>query len=439
MSIELLTLLLFSALILALVVGIPITFCMGGVTALFILLCYSPSSLAMIMSITYGVMDNFVLIAIPLFVLMGAILQRSGVAEDAYSALYSWIGAIKGGLAVATILVCTIFAACTGISGAATVAMGVIALPSMLKRGYDKFISIGSIATAGGLGILIPPSVIMILYGVFAGESIGQLYAGGVFPGLLLSSLYITYVLVKSYLKPSLCPSIPKKERLSFNEKLRTLWLLLPPLFLIVIVLGSLFIGICTPTEAAAIGVAGSIVCALLRKRFSLEVLKDSCRETLRLSGMVIWIIVGGSCFSSIYTSIGAVELIKNVTASLGVSKYVILAGTQFILFILGCLMDPGGILMITTPVFVPVIKMLGFDPVWYGVLFVVNMEMAYITPPFGFNLFYMKSVVPPGVTMQDIYRSIVPFVVLQAIGLVICIIFPEIILWLPQKLFGEG
>jgi tripartite ATP-independent transporter DctM subunit len=439
MGIEFLTLLLFSALILSLIVGIPISFCMGGVAALFILFCFNPSSLSMITSVAYGVMDNFVLTAIPLFVLMGAILQRSGVAEDAYSALYNWIGTIKGGLAVATVLVCTIFAACTGISGAATVAMGVIALPSMLKRGYDKLISIGCIATAGGLGILIPPSVIMIMYGVFAGESIGQLYAGGVFPGLLLASLYIIYILARSYLKPSLCPPIPQEERLSLKEKLRSLWLLLPPMFLIIIVLGSLFRGICTPTEAAAIGAAGSIICALLRKRFSLLVLKDSCRETLRLSGMVIWIIIGGSCFSSIYTSIGAVELIKNVTASLEVSKYVVLAGMQFILFILGCLMDPGGILMITTPVFVPVIKMLDFDPVWYGVLFVINMEMAYITPPFGFNLFYMKSIVPPGVTMQEIYRSIAPFVVLQAIGLVICIIFPEIILWLPQKLFGGG
>jgi len=435
MSVELITLLLFGLLILLLLAGVPLAFCLGGVAVLFVLLFWSPKALSMISSVTYGVMNNFILIAIPLFIFMGIVLHRSGIAEDAYDMMYKWLGGVRGGLAVATVGVCTVFAACTGISGAATVAMGVIALPSMLKRGYDKSIAVGCISAGGALGILIPPSVLMIVYGVFAGESIGQLFAGGVFPGLLLASLFIIYILIRSYLQPHLCPSIPPEERPSWQERLASLRAVILPMFLVLSVLGTIFKGICTPTEAAAVGSAGSLVCAAIRRKLSWMLLKESCYEGMRLSCMVVWIIIGGSCFASLYTAIGAVEFIKGVVAALPVSRYVVLAGMQFSLFILGMLMDPGGIIMITTPIYVPLIKMLGFDPVWFGVLFMVNMEMAYLTPPFGFNLFYMKSIVPSSISMVDIYKSIVPFVILQATGLILLILFPDIILWLPKML----
>lgn len=435
MSVELITLLLFGSLILLLITGVPLAFCLGGVAIIFVILFWSPQALSMISNVTYGVMDNFILTAIPLFIFMGMVLQRSGIAEDAYAMMYKWIGGLRGGLAVATVGVCTVFAACTGISGAATVAMGVIALPAMLRRDYDKSIAVGCISAGGALGILIPPSVLMIVYGVFAGESIGKLFAGGIFPGLILAALFICYILVRSYLQPNLCPAIPSEERPSWGERFASLRVVILPMLLILAVLGTIFKGICTPTEAAAIGSAGSIICAAIRRKFTWMVLKESCYEGLRLSCMVVWIIIGGSCFASLYTAIGAVEFIKEVVAALPVSRYVVLAGMQVTLFILGMLMDPGGIIMITTPIFVPVIKMIGFDPVWFGVLFIVNMEMAYLTPPFGFNLFYMKSIVPPSISMADIYKSIVPFVALQAIGLILLILFPEIALWLPKML----
>jgi len=435
MSTELITFLLFASLVLMLITGLPLAFSMGGVAALFVLVLQGPYALSILSSITYGVMDNFILTAIPLFIFMGLVLQRSGVADDAYAMMYKWIGGIRGGLAMGTVGVCTIFAACTGISGAATVTMGVIALPAMLRYNYHKSIAVGCISAGGALGILIPPSVLMIVYGIFSGESIGQLYAGGVFPGLLLATLFIIYIAIRCYFQGHLGPPIPLEERATWMERLISLRAVILPMALIIIVLGTIFKGVCTPTEAAAIGCAGSLLCAAIYRKLNWTLLKETCYEGLRLSCMVLWIIIGGSCFASLYTYIGALEFIKGVVSALPVSPYLILVGMQSSLFILGMLMDPGGIIMITVPIFVPIIKMLGFDAVWFGVLFIINMEMAYLTPPFGFNLFYMKAIVPKTINMMDIYKSIVPFVSLQAVCLVMCILYPKIILWFPQTL----
>jgi tripartite ATP-independent transporter DctM subunit len=433
MSTELITFLLFASLVLLLITGLPLAFSMGGVAALFVLVLQGPYALSILSSITYGVMDNFILTAIPLFIFMGLVLQRSGVADDAYAMMYKWIGGVRGGLAMGTVGVCTIFAACTGISGAATVTMGVIALPAMLRYNYHKSIAVGCISAGGALGILIPPSVLMIVYGIFSGESIGQLYAGGVLPGLLLATLFIIYIGIRCYFQLHLGPPIPPEERATWKERFISLRAVILPMALILIVLGTIFKGVCTPTEAAAIGCAGSLLCAAIYRKLNWKLLKEACYEGLRLSCMVLWIIIGGSCFASLYTYIGALDFIKGVVSALPVSPYLILVGMQFSLFILGMLMDPGGIIMITVPIFVPIIKMLGFDAVWFGVLFIINMEMAYLTPPFGFNLFYMKAIVPKTINMMDIYKSIAPFVGLQAVSLLLCILYPEIILWFPQ------
>ncbi|MEW6425440.1 MAG: TRAP transporter large permease subunit [Bacillota bacterium] len=436
MSVGLTTFLLFASLTVLLLSGLPLAFVMGSLAVLFNLFLLGPQSLAMISSVVYGVMDNFIFIAIPLFIFMGMVLQRSGIAEDAYDMMYKWIGGIKGGLAMGTVAICTIFAALTGISAAATVAMGLVALPSMLKRGYDKFIAMGCISAGGTLGILIPPSVLMIVYGVFASESIGKLFAGGILPGLLLSFLFIAYIAVRSHLQPQLCPAIPPEERPTWGERFLALRGLILPILLILAVLGVIFGGVCTPTEAAAVGSLGSLLCAAIRRSLTWTVLKESCYQSIRLSCMIIWIIIGSSCFCSLYTAVGAIEFIKEIVAALPVSPYLIMAGMMFSLIILGMFLDPGGIVMITTPIFVPVIKMLGFDPVWFGVLFIINMQVGYLTPPFGFNLFYMKSIVPKNITMSDIIRSIVPFVIIMILSLIILIVFPDIILWLPNKLF---
>lgn len=437
MSVTFITVLLFASLILLLVTGLPLAFVMGGVATFFVLILWKPAALLMISSQAFGVMNNFILVAIPLFVFMGMVLQRSGIADDAYDMMYKWIGGMRGGLAIATVGVCTVFAACCGISAAACVAMGVIALPAMLKRNYDKSIAVGSIAAGSSLGILIPPSILFIVYGMFTNESIPRLFAGGLFPGLLLASMFSIYIATRSYLQPKVGPAIPPEERPTWRERFVSMRGMILPIILIAAVLGTIFGGVCSPTEAAAIGSLGSLICAAVHRKLTWKVIKEASYEGLRLSCMVCWIIIGGVCFASLYTAVGALEFIKGLVAVMPVSPYVILAGIQVTLLALGCLIDPGGIIMITTPIFVPLIKMLGFDPVWFGVLFIVNMEAGYLTPPFGFNLFYMKSIVPPGITMGDIYRSIIPFVVLMMICLVILVIFPQIALWLPNLIFG--
>ena len=433
MEVGTITALLFLSLVTGLLTGLPLVFILGGLAVAFSYFLLGPASLFIISSTAFGVMNNFILTSIPLFVFMGIILQHSGIAEALFEMMYKWIGGIRGGLAMGTVVICTLFAAMSGISGAATVAMGVIALPAMLKHDYHKDIAVGSISAGGALGILIPPSVLMIVYGVFAGESIGALFAGGVIPGFLLALMFIVYIGIRSYINPALGPAVPREDRASWREKMISLKAVILPIILIFLVLGVIFKGIATPTEAAAIGALGALFCATISKRLTWDVFKQASFQSLSLSCMIIWIIIGGSCLTRLYTAVGAVDFIGDVMGALPVSRYVILFGIQVTLLFLGMLLDPGGIIMICTPVFVPVIKALGFDPIWFGVLFIVNMEMSYLTPPFGFNLFYMKSIVPRSVTMIDIYKSVIPFVGIQVLCLLLLILFPKLVTWLPS------
>ncbi|MBU4277186.1 MAG: TRAP transporter large permease subunit [Proteobacteria bacterium] len=427
------TLLLFAALVVLLTTGLPLAFVLGAVAVIFTYFMWGPNALMAMASNALGVSQNFILSGIPLFIFMGVVLQKSGLAGALYEMVYKWVGGIRGGLAVGTVIICMFFAAMTGTSGAATVSMGLIAIPSMLNRGYDKKMVMGSISAGGALGILIPPSVLMIVYSLFAGESVGAMFAGGILPGLLLGGLFILYILIRCLLDPKMGPAIPRHELPSWRERILALRAVALPVALILAVLGTIFWGLATPTEAAAIGAVGALICAAAVGSLSWRVFQEAGFESLRLSCMVVWIIIGGSCFASLYTAIGAVDFIKQVVDALPVGRWMVLLGIQLSFFVLGMLLDPGAIIMICTPVFVPLVKSLGFDPVWFGVLFIVNMEMAYLTPPFGFNLFYMKAIAPPGVTMVDIYKAILPFVAVQAVCMAILMLFPEIVLWLPN------
>lgn len=438
MSIELITILLFGALVFFLALGLPLAFVLGGVGMVGCYFLWGSKGLFVAAAQAYGAMGKFTLLAIPLFIFMAMILERAGVADDLYTMMHRWMGPLRGGLAMGTVLICTIFAAMAGISGAATVSMGVIALPAMLKRGYDKVIAMGCISGGGALGILIPPSVPMILYATLTGESIGGLFAGGVFPGILLSFLFILYIGIRCFLQPTLGPALPREERATWKEKLVSLRAVALPIIIIVMVLGSIYSGVCTATEAAALGCLGAFISAAVYCKLNWTLVKEACYRTANLTAMIIWILIGAYCFTSVYTGTGAHELMEKLLLSIPGGRYAILITMQVVFFILGCILDPAGIIMICTPVFVPVIKSLGFDPLWFGILFIMNMEMGYLTPPFGFNLFYMKAIAPPGVTMTDIYRSIVPFVILQAVGLAIVIIFPEIALWFPRAVLGR-
>lgn len=429
--------LLFFTMIVMLLVGSPFAFSIGATALLFAYFVWGPASLAMVAVCTFGAMSTTVFLALPLFILMGTFLERSGIADGLYELMYKSIGRVKGGLASGTVIICTMFAAMTGISGAATISMGVIALPSMLKRNYDKRIAIGCISAGGALGILIPPSVAMIIYGTVGGVSIGRLFAGGILPGLLLAALFIVYIHIRAALNPSLGPALPREERASLRVIISQLRSLILPIVLIVSVLGSIFSGVATPTEAAAVGAFGSIVAAAINRRLNWSLTMECCRQTLKFTAMIMWIVICANWLSSTYAGLGGPMLVDELIKSAGVNRWIVLICIEGLLIIMGMIMETTGIILITVPIFVPIIHALNFDPVWFGILFIMNMEMAFLTPPFGVNLFYMRVVVPPGTTMGDIYRSVTPFVFLQLTGLAIVMLVPKIALLLPDLVFG--
>jgi tripartite ATP-independent transporter DctM subunit len=437
MSIELLTLLFFFALFVFLALGLPLSFVLGGVSIVFIYFTWGPEAFYMVAAQTWGAMNKFTLVAIPLFIFMAMILERSGVANDLYDMMYLWFGPVRGGLAIGTVVICAIFAAMCGISGAAVVSMGTIALPSMLRRNYDKLLAVGCINSGGGWGILIPPSVIMILYALISGESVGKLFAGGVFPGLLLLVLVSSYIAIRCYFQPHLGPALPPEERGDWKRKLAAFRAVLLPMIIVLLVLGSIIGGITTPTEAAAMGVLGALISALVYRQLTWKLVMESCIRTLRLTGMIMWILFGAYCFSAAYHGMGASHFIEDLMQYIPGGPWGTIIFIQVVIFILAMVLDPAGIMMITVPIFLPFVKAHGFDPLWFGILFTINMEIGYMTPPFGFNLFYLKGIVPPGITMGDIYRSVIPFTIVESTGLAIVMIFPKIATWLPYAVFS--
>lgn len=433
MSIELITVLMFSSFMVLLFSGLPLVFTLSSLGLIFTYFLWGPNALYMVTSATSGVMSEHVYVAIPLFIFMAFILQKSGVAEDLYTAMHHWAGPLRGGLAMGTVAICTLMAAMTGVVGTATATMGIIALPAMLKRGYSKDIALGCIAAGGTLGILIPPSVITIVYAQVAEESVGKMFMGSIFPGLLLSILYMIYIGVRCFLKPHLGPALPPDERVNWRKKIECLRSLILPTMLIVMVLGSIYTGMATPTEAAGVGAAGAIICAIIHRRFHWEVIKEACYTTLRLSCMIVWITIAAKIFVYTFTAVGGVNLIKETVIAMPVSRWFVLIGIMLSSVFTGMFLDEIGEILLSVPIFVPIIKSLGFNSLWFGILYLINAQMDYITPPFGYTLFYLKGVAPEGITMGDIYRSVIPFVILQVIGMALCMMFPQIILWLPS------
>lgn len=436
MSIELITVLMFSSLFLLLFLGFPLTFSLGSVAIIFGFFLWGPSSTNLIVSKVFGLFNTTILVATPLFIFMANVLRRSGVADDLFDMMYLWLNAVKGGLAIGTVGICTIFAAMSGISGAGTVTMGIIALPAMLKRNYDKHLAIGCILAGGALGPLIPPSVIMVIYGLYSGVSVGKLFVGGIVPGLILSSLFCIYIFVRCSINPSLGPLPPSERKISWREKALSLRGIVLPLLLIIAVLGGIFFGLATPTEAAAVGAFGSLVCAAINRKLDWQRLRETFKDSLVVTSMIMWIILAAGYFATVYQGLGAPELIFHLLEVANLSNWGILILMQLTLLVLGCLLDGISILVLVGPIFIPLANSLGFDPLWFGILYVINMEMGFLTPPFGVNLFYLKGVAPKGITMKDIYLSVFPFVMLQATGLIIAMLFPKMILWLPNLVF---
>jgi tripartite ATP-independent transporter DctM subunit len=359
------------------------------------------------------------------------------VAADLYDMMHQWFGGLRGGLAIGTVLICVIFAAMSGISGAAVVTMGTIALPKMLERGYDKKLSLGAINAGGGWGILIPPSILMVLYSLLTEVSVGRLFAAGIGPGLTLFVLVSIYILGRCWLQPELGPALPKDERASWGQKIRALKAVILPILIVVIVLGAIFGGFATPTEAAAIGVFGAMVATGINRQLNWAVIHDASIATLKLTALVMWILFAAHAFSTAYTALGAQSLIQNIMSMIPGGRWGALFFMLVVLFFFGMVLDPVGIMLITLPVFLPVVRDAGFDPIWFGILFIIMMEVGYMTPPFGFNLFYLKGVAPPDVTMGDIYASVTPYVIVTLIGVLLIILIPEIATYLPKYFYG--
>ena len=449
-SIGPLTYLMFGSLLVLLMMGLPLAFVTGGLGVLFVYLVGDGLMLNIIPSRIFPMMTNSDLAAIPLFIFMASMLERAGLIEEMFNVVYKWMGGLSGGLATATIIASTILAAMVGVIGAAVVTMGIIALPAMLKRGYDHQIALGSIMAGGTLGILIPPSILAILYAVVAQQSVGELYLGSVIPGLMLSGMYIAYVLIRTWIKPSLGPAVPMEERVSFTQKLLLLKDLIAPIFLVMLVLGLLFGGIATPVEAAGIGSFGAMLVAWKHGAMSVEALKDASVTTAKASAMVLWIMFGASVFVGFYILQGGQDFITSTILGTGLSSYGILFLLMFLLVILGMFLDWVGILLLAVPIFVPIVNQLTFDGLfglpavpgesvvlWFGVLYLVNMQMSFLSPPFGYALFYIRGVCPPEISMATIFRSSLVFLFLQAVGLTICILFPAVITWLPGLVYG--
>jgi len=430
-------LMFLSVLVGILLLGYYVAFVLGGLALIFGLIGWGPQVFDMFVNRLFGLMTSYELAAVPLFVFMGVMLERSGVAETLYSAMHVWMGPLRGGLAMGTILICTIFAATTGIIGASVVTMGLLALPAMLRRGYDRPLTTGAICAGGTLGILIPPSIMLVLYGPAAGLSVGRLFMGAIFPGLVLSGLYIAYIAVRCFFNPRLGPPLPPEERrLPLGYKLRLGFTsLLPPIFLILAVLGTIFFGIAAPTEAAAMGASGSLLIAAAYRRLRPDVIRETLEQTFRVSSMILVVAVGATLFTGVFLGLGGGKVAEEFLTGLPFGRWGIFATIMLIIFVFGALLDWISILLIFIPILTPIIKGLGFDPLWFALVVCVNLQTSFLTPPMAPAIFYLQGVAPKDVTVAHMYRGIVPFVLLQLVGLALIILFPQIALWLPARM----
>ncbi|RTH05259.1 TRAP transporter permease DctM/Q [Thermus scotoductus] len=437
MPIETLTWLMFGSLFLLLFTGYPLAFLIGGVAVTFIAWLWSPDALALVPQRMWNNMTQYLLAAIPLFIFMASMLEKSGLIEEIFDVAYKWLGRVPGGLAVATVAASTVLAAMVGVIGAAVVTMALVALPAMLRRGYSPVLAAGTVMAGGTLGILIPPSVLAIIYGLVANQSVGELYLGSVLPGLVLSGLYMLFSVVYALLYPQAAPRIPKEEMPTWAERWRALRAIWAPLLLIFLVLGTIFLGLAAPTEAAAVGAFGAMLVAALHRKLTWQNLRLALEQTAKATAMVLWIIFGANAFVAFYVAQGGDRFVSELLLGTGLSPWGILIVMQIILIILGMFLDWVGILLLAVPVFVPIIRSLGFDPLWFGVLYLINMQMSFLSPPFGYALFYVRGVAPQ-IPMGTIYRAAIPFLLLQLTGLILVMLFPGLATWLPSLVYGK-
>ncbi len=430
-------LIMFLALFVLLVAGVPIAFSLAAVAIVFSYFLWGPGALSILISAAWGTMNNFVIIAVPLFIFMAYILQKTNVVEDLYDTFYKWSGALRGGLAIATILVGAALGAVSGVVAAGVIGLGLIGLPQMLKHGYNRRIALGSVLGGGTLGQLIPPSTNMVLYGAVTGVSIGGLFAGGISAGVLLASLYIVYVFIRGLIDPSFAPALPPEERATWKEKALSLKSVFFPLLLVVIVLGSILLGMASPTEAAAFGAAGALFIGLIKRRLAWDIIYSSCYETLGVTAMVGWMMIGATAFGSVFSGLGGNALVADFAMNMPGGAHMVFVVAALFVFFMGMFLEPGAVIFLAVPIIAPILANLGFEPLWIGLVINVILQSAYISPPFGFSLFYLKGCAPADIDIIEIYKSSVPLLLLQVICVTLIFVFPQIVLWLPEYLLS--
>lgn len=434
---------MFLAMSVLIMIGFPVTFTLLGTALTFGLIGFGWGFFNLLPLRIWGVMNNVTLLAVPLFVFMGVMLERSGLAEELLDTMGLVFGKIRGGLAVSVVVVGALLGASTGIVGATVVTMGLIAVPTMMKRGYKKELATGTVAASGTLGQIIPPSIILVLLGDIVGVPVGDLFMGAVFPGLVLVSLYVIYILIACKIKPEWAPLIPQEELDAIQSRemlIRVAKSLFPPLFLMVAVLGSMFAGIASPTEAAAVGAVGATILTIANRSFTYKILREVSYSTMQLTSMVFIILVGAAAFGLVFRGTGGDTLVRDFLGGMAAThgKWFVFGLVMFVIFIVGFFLDFIEIVFIHVPVLAPIMIEFGLDPLWFCVLLAVNLQTSFLTPPFGFSLFYLKAVVPDEITTGHIYRGIIPFVILQMIGLAIVTLFPILSTWLPRIVFAN-
>jgi tripartite ATP-independent transporter DctM subunit len=434
MSIELLSLLMLVITMALLGIGLPFAFTTGIVACGFALTLFGPGGLTLIVSRTYSFMTEFVLASVPMFILMASMLERSGVARDLFSAVHVWAGGIRGGVGVATMLMAVLIGATIGVIGGEVTLLGIVALPQLLRLGYDRKLAIGSICAGGALGSMIPPSIILVFFGLSANVSIGDLLLASVVPGLLLAGLYCAYILIRCTLNPAMGPVAPAHERnMPLADKLKLMQGLILPTLIVLCVMGSIYAGLASVTESAALGVLGVLFAVWVRGEFSWKMLTDSLHQTMSTCGTVLWLVFGANALIGVYNLMGGIGFVQSLVKGLDLTPFMVMVVIMAIWVVLGTFLEWIAVMLLTLPIFLPIIKGFGYDPVWFGILFNLNMQIAYLSPPFGGACFFLKAVAPPDVTMEEIFRSCWPWMGLQLIALALVLFFPDIALWLPR------
>jgi tripartite ATP-independent transporter DctM subunit len=440
MSYELIALLMFSSMMLMLLTGQRVFGAIGFVAVVAALFLWGTGGSQLAFSSAMKLMKWYPLLTLPLFIYMGYILSESKIADDLYKMFHVWMGPLNGGLAIGTIILMVVISAMNGLSVAGMAIGATIALPELLKRGYDKIMVTGVIQAGSSLGILVPPSVVLVLYGMIARQPISQLWMAGVFPGLMMASLFVLYIVVRCKIQPDLGPALPMEERqVSWGEKFRLLKAGIIPLAIFFSMTGLFLMGVTSLVESSAVGATAATLAALFKGRLNRRVMENTIRKTLGISCMFMWIILAALCFGAVFDGLGAVKAIEGFfIGKMELTPWEVLIMMQLSYLIMGMFLDDTAMLVIIAPLYVPLVGLLGFDLVWYGVLYTITCQIAYMTPPFGYNLFLMRAMAPPEITLADIYRSIIPFVAVMVFGLILVMVFPEIAMWLPHQFYGK-